>query len=56
MNLSQEHATTGTLQQELSAYVDYKLDKNFKARGFVLREYSNGNLNNFLGGQVYYGF
>jgi hypothetical protein len=56
MNLSQEPASSGIMQQELSAYVDYKLDKNFKARGFVLRGYSNGNSNNFLGGRVYYGF
>ncbi len=56
MNLSQEPASSGLMQQEVSAYVDYKLDKNFKARGFVLRGYSNGNSNNFLGGQVYYGF
>lgn len=56
MSLSQDPAASGIMQQELSAYVNYKLDKNFKARGYVLREYSNGNQNNFLGGQVYYGF
>ena len=56
MSLSQDSAASGIMQQELSAYVNYKLDKNFKARGYVLRGYSNGNPNNILGGQVYYGF
>jgi hypothetical protein len=56
MNLSQDPSYTGGVQPELSAYISYKLDKNFKARGYVLRGVSNGNLNNAVGGQVYYGF
>jgi hypothetical protein len=56
MSLSQDPSATGVMQQGLSAYVSYKLDKNFKARGYVLREFSNGNANNAVGGQVYYGF
>jgi hypothetical protein len=56
MNLSQDPSATGIMQQEFSAYVNYKLDKNFKARGYVLRGFSNGNPNNALGGQVDYGF
>jgi len=56
MSLSQESVSSGMMQQELSAYVKYKLDKKFKARGYVLRGYSNGNRNNIVGGQVYYGF
>ena len=56
MSLSQDPVTSGITQQEVSAYVNYKLDKNFKARGYVQRGYSNGNPNNILGGQVYYGF
>jgi len=56
MSLSQDPSATGVMQQELSAYVSYKLDKNFKARGYVLRGFSNGNPNNALGGQVDYGF
>lgn len=55
MSLSQDPSST-VVQQEISAYVNYKLDKNFKARGYVLRGFSNGNPNNVLGGQVYYGF
>ncbi len=56
MSLSQDPAASGITQQEVSAYVNYRLDKNFKARGYVQRGYSNGNPNNILGGQVYYGF
>jgi hypothetical protein len=56
MSLSHDPSATGIMQQELSAYVSYKLDKNFKARGYVLRGFSNGTPNNALGGQVYYGF
>jgi hypothetical protein len=53
MRLSQDPSAT---QQELSAYVSYKLDNSFKARGYVLRGFSNGSPNNAIGGQVYYGF
>lgn len=56
MNLSQDSSSTGAMQHELTAYVSYKLDKNFKARGYVLKGFSNGNPNRSLGGQVYYGF
>lgn len=54
MSLTQNPSSA--VQQELSAYVSYKLDENLKARGYVLRGYSNGNPNNVVGGQVYYGF
>lgn len=54
MSLSQDPSST--VQQEISAYVNYKLDKNFNARGYVLRGLSNGNPNHVVGGQVYYGF
>jgi hypothetical protein len=56
MSLSQDSTSSGMMQHKLSAYVNYRLDKNFKAQGYVLRGYSNGNPNNILGGQVYYGF
>lgn len=57
MSLSQNRSSAfGIVQPELSAYVSYKLDKNFKARGYVLRRFANGNPNNTVGGQVYYGF
>ena len=56
MNLSQDPSATGVKQQELSAYVSYRLDKNFKARGYMLRGFSNGSPSSAVGGQVYYGF
>jgi hypothetical protein len=56
MSLSQRSPATGVMQQEFSAFVNYKLDDNFKARGYVLRGISNGTPNNAVGGQVYYGF
>jgi hypothetical protein len=56
MSLSQNPAASGIMQQELSAFVNYKLDKKFKAQGYVLRGISNGIPNNTVGGQVYYGF
>jgi hypothetical protein len=56
MSLSQDPSSTGTTQHELTAYVSYKLDKNLRARGYILKGFSNGNPNSALGGQVYYGF
>ncbi len=56
MSLSQRSPETGVMQQEFSAFVNYKLDDDFKARGYVLRGISNGTPNNTVGGQVYYGF
>jgi len=56
MSLSQGSPEAGVMQQEFSAFVNYKLDNNFKARGYVLRGISNGTPNNTVGGQVYYGF
>jgi hypothetical protein len=56
MSLSQNPSLTGITQHELTAYVSYKLDKNLKARGYLLKGFSNGNPNTALGGQVYYGF
>lgn len=56
MSLSQNPSPTGLMQQEFSAFVNYKLDDHFKARGYVLRGISNGIPNNSVGGQVYYGF
>lgn len=56
MSLSQRSPEPGEMQQEFSAFVNYRLDDHFKARGYVLRGISNGAPNNAVGGQVYYGF
>jgi hypothetical protein len=56
MSLTQGSHAAGAMQHEFSAFVSYKLDDNFKARGYVLRGISNGTQSNAVGGQVYYGF
>lgn len=56
MSLSQGSPATGAKQQGFSAFVNYKLDSNFKARGYVIRGISSGTPKNTVGGQVYYGF
>ncbi|MGA8864991.1 MAG: hypothetical protein WBM09_11015 [Gallionella sp.] len=66
MSLSQNSSATnspatnysapGLMQQGLSAFVNYKLDSNFKARGYVSRGISSGSTKSTVGGQVYYGF
>jgi len=56
LNLSQNSALTGEGQREISAYVSRKINKNFKAKGYVLRNFSNGSPDRSLGAKVYYGF
>lgn len=56
LNLSQNPYSTGEGHQELSAYVSHKINKNFKAKGYVLKGFSNGSPDSSLGAQVYYGF
>lgn len=56
LNLSQSPSTTGEGHRELTAYVSRKINKNFKAKGYVLKGFSNGSPDNSLGAQVYYGF
>lgn len=56
MSLSQGSPATGLMEQGLSAFVNYKLDSNWKARGYVFRENSSGTPKNTVGGQVFYGF
>ncbi|MGB9093161.1 MAG: hypothetical protein WCB93_03525 [Gallionella sp.] len=56
MSLSQGSPASGMTEQGLSAFVNYKLDSNLKARGYVFRGISSGAPRNTVGGQVYYGF
>lgn len=56
MSLSQGSPATGLMEQGLSAFVNYKLDSNLKARGYVFRGNSSGAPKNTVGGQVSYGF
>ena len=56
MSLSQGSPASGMTEQGLSAFVNYRLDSNLKARGYVFRGLSSGAPRNTIGGQVYYGF
>ena len=56
LNLSQNPSISGEGHRELSAYVSHKISKNFKAKGYVLKGFSNGSPDSSLGAQVYYGF
>jgi hypothetical protein len=56
MSLSQGSPASGMTEQGLSAFVNYRLDSNLKARGYVFRGISSGAPRNTVGGQVYYGF
>lgn len=56
MSLSQGSPASGMTAQGLSAFVNYRLDSNLKARGYVFRGLSSDAPRNTVGGQVYYGF
>jgi hypothetical protein len=56
IKLSQNPYAMGEGHRELSAYVSHKINKNFKAKGYVLKGFSNGSPDSSLGAQVYYGF
>jgi len=56
IKLSQNPYSMGEGHRELSAYVSHKISKNFKAKGYVLKGFSNGSPDSSLGAQVYYGF
>jgi len=56
LSLSQNSSLAGSGQREISAYVSRKISKNFKAKGYVLKGFSNNNPDSSLGAKVYYGF
>lgn len=56
LSLSQSPTLTGEGQRELKAYIGHKINKNFKAKGYVLKGFSNGSPDSSLGAQIYYGF
>jgi hypothetical protein len=56
LNLTQSPSFTGDGHRELTAYVSRKIGKNFKAKGYVLKGFSNGSPDSSLGAQVQYGF
>ena len=56
LSLSQDSSLAGSGQREISAYVSHKFSKNFKAKGYVLKGFSNSSPDSTLGAKVYYGF
>lgn len=56
LSLTQNASISGTGRRELSAYVSRKINKNFRAKGYVLKGFTNGSPDSSLGAQIYYGF
>jgi hypothetical protein len=55
-SLSQSPTALDQGQRQLSAYVSHSFDKSFKARGYILKDFSNGNPDHSVGAAVSYGF
>lgn len=56
MSLAQRPSTATAGQQELTAYVSYKIDNHLKAQGYVLKGYSSGSPDHGFGALFSYGF
>jgi hypothetical protein len=56
INLVQGPSATAADQRNLTAYLSHNINKSMKARGYVLKGFSNGSPDTGLGAQVYYGF
>ncbi|MEO8333074.1 MAG: hypothetical protein ABI479_11635 [Gallionella sp.] len=56
MSMAQSPSTTAAGQQELTAYVSYKIDKHFKAQGYVLKGFADGGPDKGVGALFSYGF
>lgn len=54
--LSQSPIPMAQGQRRISAYVSHNLDSNFKAKGYLLQDYSNGIEDRSVGATVSYGF
>jgi len=55
-SLAQTPSALSIRQQELTAYVNYRIDKHFKAQGYVLKGYASGSPDSGVGGLITYGF
>lgn len=55
-SLSQSPTTLEQGQRQLSAYVSHNINKSFKARGYLLKGFSNGSPDRSVGAAVSYGF
>ncbi len=56
LSLAQSPSATTADQRQLTAYVSHMINKNMKARGYVLKGFTSSNPDTGLGAQVYYGF
>lgn len=56
ISLAQSPSATAAEQRQLTAYVTHMINKSLKARGYVLKGFTNGSPDSGLGAQVYYGF
>jgi hypothetical protein len=54
--LSQSPASPAQGQRQVSAYVSHNINNNFKARGYLLQDFSNGNPERTVGAAASYGF
>ncbi len=54
--LSQSPTPLEQGQRQLSAYVSHNINKSFKARGYLLEDFSTGNPDRSVGAAVSYGF
>lgn len=55
-SLSQNPSALEPGQRQVSAYVSHNINKSFKARGYLLEDFSNGNPDRSVGAAVSYGF
>ena len=55
-SLSQSPASPAQGQRQISAYVSHTINNNFKARGYLLQDFSNGNPERTVGAAASYGF
>ncbi len=54
--LSQSPTSPAQGQRQVSAYVSHNINNNFKARGYLLQDFSNGNPERTVGAAASYGF
>jgi len=55
-SLSQSPTPIEPGQRQLSAYVSHRINNSFKARGYLLQDFSNGGSDRSVGAAVSYGF
>lgn len=55
-SLSQSPPAVDQRQKQLSAYVSHNINNNLKARGYILKDYSNNAPDHSVGAAVSYGF